>query len=183
MENRYEKRRAYEFCDRIEKENLNLTLNCFFKVTEADTELFKRLKSVGLTWLTYGIESGNQTVLDKVDKNITIDQIKKAIRLAKEAGLKTECDFMIGNIGETEETLNDSLVLAREARGTLNLFQYAVPFPGTKFYEEYEKYGKIISKNFDEFNPRNVVFVPDGLTKEKMEEAFLKSREVFYYGD
>jgi len=163
------KKRVFEFCDLIEKLNVPLQMNFLTGVKCADLEMLKRMRDVGFSLVGFGIECGNTDLLKKISKNISIEDIKMAISNAKQAGLKTECLFMIGNIGETEQSIKDSIELSKQLQSFSSYFQFAVPYPGSRFHEDYTQYGTILNENFDEFNPRKVVFIPDGLTKEKME--------------
>jgi len=161
--------RVFEFCDMVETNRIRLNMNFLTSVNNTDLDLLKRMKSVGFSIVGLGIESGSERILKNVSKGIGIDKIKQAVANVKTAGIRVQCLFMIGNIGETEESIQDSIVLSRELQCYSAYFQFAVPYPGTRFYKDYKNHGDIITNNFDEFNPRKVVFVPKGLTKEKME--------------
>ncbi len=165
------KKRVYDFCDRLEQEGLKLKLNCYFKAPEADLDLFKRMVSVGFTWVSIGIESGNQRVLDIIDKDITLEDSRTAVRLAKQAGLFVEGLYMLGHMGETAETLKDTYTFSRELNATKSIFFYATPFPGTRFYKEYKQHGTLISDNFDEYTSWMPVFIPKGLSKDSLKDC------------
>jgi len=77
---------------------------------------------------------------------------------------------MIGNIGETENSIKDSIELSLQLQSFSSYFHFADPYPSSQFYDDYDKYGIIVTDNLDEFNPRNVVFVSSELTKETMEK-------------
>ena len=64
----------------------------------------------------YGIESGNETMLQNMNKEYTLDNVRKTIKIAKEAGIKTICSFIVGFPGETAETLKDSLRFINEIK-------------------------------------------------------------------
>ena len=161
--------RVLEFCDRIEEEGIKLSMDFLTSARNTNPNVFSRMRSVGFSLVAFGVESGSKELLSKVGKNSTIEDVKTAVDNARKAGLKTQCLFMIGNIGETEKSIQESIELSRTLQGTYSYFQYAVPYPGTRFYREYREHGEVLTNDFDQYNPRKVVFVPKGLTREKME--------------
>ena len=95
----------------------------------------KKMRRAGIRWICFGVESGNQIVLDRMQKNITIKQIKEAYWKANAADLFIAGNFMIGHLGETWETAMDTINLACELRQDYASFAIAIPFPGTELYQ------------------------------------------------
>lgn len=172
------KKRVLDFCDRIEENGFELNMSCLTHVRNADYELFRRMKEVGFSLVSFGIESGNDRILQMINKGSTCDDARKAIMLAKEAGLDTGCLFMVGNIGENESTIFDSINFAREINPpnsnseryvAYNWFQFATPFPGSRFYEIADQYGRVLSRDWSEYVPHErPVFVPKELDSDTM---------------
>lgn len=171
------KERVLEFCDKIEENRFKLNMTGLTNVKNADYEMFKKMKEVGFSIIAFGIESGNDEILKMINKGITIDDARKAIALAKKAGLDTECLFMIGNIGENKNTIMDSINFAKELnpvgsnsnKNTVyNYFQFATPFPGSEFFEIWKQYGCLMTENWDEYHHQKPVFVPKGLDENVM---------------
>lgn len=94
----------------------------------------KKMREAGVRWICFGVESGNQEILNRMFKRITITQIKKAYRLSREAGLFISGNFMIGHLGETRETAMDTIRLACELDQEYASFAIAIPLPGTELY-------------------------------------------------
>ena len=90
----------------------------------------------------------------------------RAVTIAHQSGLLTELLFMAGNMGETEKSLNDSLQFAKELNGYKTYFQLATPFPGSKFYNDAEKYGKIVDRDWENYNHKVCKYIPNGLTED-----------------
>jgi radical SAM superfamily enzyme YgiQ (UPF0313 family) len=108
-----------------------------------DLDLLKLAKRAGVTEIFYGVESGNQEMLNTMKKGTRIADIERAFRLTRKAGIKTTASFMIGNVGETQETVKDSINLMKKIKPTYASFGMAIPFPGTVFREELEKRGHL----------------------------------------
>ncbi len=181
-----QKKRVFEFCDQIEENNFKLNMTCLTNVRNTDYEMFKRMKSVGFSIVAFGVESGNNKILKLINKGITKNDVRKAVSMAKRAGLSTELLFMIGNIGENKKTILNSIEFAKELNPprsnfqrllhpiTYNYFQFATPFVGSKFYTIAQEYGTVLTKNWDRYHHAEPTFIPKDLDKETM----IKLRDV-----
>ncbi len=79
------------------------------RVDSANRELYKKMARAGVKFISFGIESGNQRILDYYQKRITIAQIRKAVDLANEMGIITWGNFIFGAPVETKEQLEETL--------------------------------------------------------------------------
>jgi radical SAM superfamily enzyme YgiQ (UPF0313 family) len=82
------------------------------RVDKANRNTYKKMKKAGVKLLTFGIESGNQDVLNFYDKRITLDQIRKAVNLADEMNFTTIANFMFGAPIETENHIKNTFKFA-----------------------------------------------------------------------
>jgi radical SAM superfamily enzyme YgiQ (UPF0313 family) len=131
------KGRAYEICDEIEKRGLiNLQLSCpnGLRGDKVDRNLLHRMKEVGFTHVAFGVEAGNNKILNTLKKGETIEQIDQAIRDSCDLGYHVDLFFLIGSPGETWRDIEDSFRLA--SRYPVNARFYSlIPFPGTELYD------------------------------------------------
>ncbi len=171
----------FKVCDEIIKRELNkkLVFKTSFRVNRhlVDSELLQKAKTAGFWMVFYGVESGNQKVLDIVKKGTTIEEIKRAFLLTHKAGMKTIAAFMIGNVGDTVETVNDSIELAKELKSEVSGFSPATPLPGTKFYEIAKKKGWITCNDFSKWSQSMAVCRNDTLTAEQITQLRDKAYE------
>lgn len=123
----------------IKKEGLNIRWQCLARVNNAKLSVFKHMKESGCYKVHFGIESGDQNILNKVKKGITLDQVRNAARICKEAGIKTKGYFMIGMPGDTVETMKNTLNFARELEMDDTMFSVTTPFPGTELWNTIDK--------------------------------------------
>lgn len=162
--------------------NKKVTWSCSTRVNDVSPELFKLMQKAGCYYVFFGLESGDDTILRNIKKKITTDQIGKAIQWAKEAGLICVGSFIIGLPGETEETVNRNIELARELDLYSITFPIAVPFPRTELREMAEKheYGlRILSNNWDDYGKQYPgVMESDDLSIEKRRELQKKGYEL-----
>jgi radical SAM superfamily enzyme YgiQ (UPF0313 family) len=105
------------------------------RVNYADLEVFKKMKQAGCVSLCFGIESGNQEILNTVRKDFKLEQALQAIKITKQAGLKTVAFFILGHPFETKRTIRDTINFASRLNPEGICFGQMIPYPGTKIYE------------------------------------------------
>lgn len=132
----FDRKRVVDLCERMKEEDLGIKWYCNTRAQLVDPELLRLMRSAGCRGVSFGIESGSQRILDSVEKRITVEQGRNAIQWAKEARLKTFCSFILGLPGEDWSTVQDTLDFVREALPTSAQFNVAVPYPGTKLYDQ-----------------------------------------------
>ncbi|OGZ32591.1 MAG: hypothetical protein A3I88_02575 [Candidatus Portnoybacteria bacterium RIFCSPLOWO2_12_FULL_39_9] len=129
------KKRTIEFCQEVKKRDLDIVWVCMCRVDYLDEETLREMKSAGCRKIMFGFESGSQMILDIMKKRVALDKAEEAVKLVKKAGIKTAGNFMLGNIGETEETIRETINLAKKLNCDTMAFFVASPYPGTEFYE------------------------------------------------
>ena len=147
-----DKKKTHKIMDLLIEKKLDLDIWISgVRITDADEALFKKMKKAGVKSLEFGIESGNQEVLDYYNKKITLEQVEKSVKLSKKIGFFTVGNFILGAPIETDKHINDSISFAKK----LNLdfaFFYGFNFlKGSEIWEEAYKQGKI---------KENEMFVP-----------------------
>lgn len=90
----------------------------------------------GVWNIFYGIESGCQAMLDRMHKGITVDEIKRAIRMTHEAKIQSQCSFIVGMPGESMATICETRELIHEINATRYGWSHACPFPNTELDKE-----------------------------------------------
>jgi len=134
-----QRQRVHEICDRLMAEGLShvpwIMINGI-RANLADRDLLAHMKAAGCKRTAFGVESGNQAILDSIDKHLTLDQVRAAFQAAREVGLETIGFFIIGLPGETEETMEDTIRFAIELDPLVATFSMLTPFPGTRVYQD-----------------------------------------------
>ncbi|WP_033164063.1 B12-binding domain-containing radical SAM protein [Clostridium sp. KNHs205] len=149
--------RLDKMLDLLEKNKLDITWKAESRVDvlSKNPYILKKMKRLGCTGLQFGIESGSQEVLDKLKKNITLEQIYKAILYAKEADIPVTCTLLIGHPFETLETMFETYEFAKKIidLGASTGISVVCPYPGTEIRKKHEYYNvKIKETRFINYN-------------------------------
>ena len=129
--------RLIEFCNGIHERHLNrVRWVCSSTVRRMEYDTAKMMKDAGCSMVMMGVESGSPEILAALNKRIKIDEIINAFDVTRRAGLRRCACFMIGAPGETTETVQASIQLARRIRPDRVSLNIVTPYPGTPFYEE-----------------------------------------------
>lgn len=126
---------AIELCRLIAEKGLEINWGCTSRVNMIDKEILYWLKKAGCWVISLGIESGNRELLLKSKKGISLEQAKEAVKLCKEADIRTFLYFMIGLPWETKTTVRETIDFAKELNADFYEVHTAYPFPGTEFYK------------------------------------------------
>lgn len=168
------------FCQAIQQKGLKIGWTCNSRVDTVDQPLLEAMASAGCWMISYGIESGNQAVLDQAKKKTTIDQSRNAVKMAKQAEIKVAAHFVLGLPGESEKTLKETIDFALSLDVELAQFYCATPFPGSSLYELARSQGWIEDRNFEEFRQDNAVMNMPGLTPAMVNHYRKKAFRRFY---
>ncbi len=97
--------------------------------------LARLMKQAGFEFISLGVESGDQEVLNNAKKNITLMQVREAVSIARKAGLKISLKFIIGLPGDTFRTVRKTIKLATELNPEVFSTASIVAYPGSKIYQ------------------------------------------------
>lgn len=125
-----------EICKRLQEAKLNLTWTCNSRVDYVDKEMLQEMAKAGCMLIAWGIESASETVLKRAHKGYRLEQAGQALTWAKEAGIMRWGYFIIGLPGETVESIQQTIQLAKKLPLDIALFHVAAPYPGTPFFFE-----------------------------------------------
>ena len=116
--------------------NFGFTWSCLSRVDVVDRDLLAMMKQAGCDLVEFGVESGTQAILDRYEKGVTIEQIRRAFGWARELDLTTLATFVLGLPGETQESMEQTLQLALEREPTYCSFNAASPRMATDLRHE-----------------------------------------------
>lgn len=179
-------KRIMQFLKELKERDLDIPWTCEARADLVTGELLREMKKAGCYMIAYGIESGNQTILNNLRKKITIEQVRYAIEATRKAGIQSVGYFMLGSPRETPEAIHQTIDFAKSLNIDFAQFSVTVPFPGTDLYDLYLNSG---SKNikWDDFIYASLksssvpVFETKSLSKEDLREWNAKAYREFYF--
>jgi radical SAM superfamily enzyme YgiQ (UPF0313 family) len=163
------RRHVYAICDEIGRRGLKFKMYIFARVDTVDAPLLKKLKEAGCAMICFGLESGNQKVLDLANKRTTLEKARKAMQLSKDAGISPLGSFILGLPGETRETMEETISFA-QSLSIPHGFHLLSPFPGTAIRERAAEYGiKILTDDWSLYDADHAVTETDALSAAEVE--------------
>lgn len=130
----YDREWTMHFCEKIIKSGLKFTWSANTRADTADEKMAKLMYKAGCRLVSIGSESGSQFILDKIGKNITINDIRNTVKAFKKANIKIYNYFVLGLPWEDEQTANATIKFAIELDTDFVSFYTATPLPGTRYY-------------------------------------------------
>jgi radical SAM superfamily enzyme YgiQ (UPF0313 family) len=172
--------RAEKVCDRIVKEGLDISWTCSSRVNTINKRLAEKLNRAGCHTVYFGIESGSQEILDRIGKGINLNQSRKAVKIARHAGLNSLGSFIIGLPGETGRSIRNTIGFAKRLGLTFAQFTTATPYPGTKLYSWAKRKGLLQTARWSDFTTLNPVMSIPGLNLNQLKRALIRAYLNFY---
>ena len=165
-----------DFSQALLRERIKIGWCASARVNLVDRDLLNLMRRAGCEVLSYGFESGSQRILDGMKKGVKIEQSESAISITRKAGIKPFGSLMIGMLGETRETIKETIDFIKRTDLSLHKFFYTTPYPGTELYEIAKKMGKITvneddyMSRFGEMYNRMIVNLTD-MTDDELKNA------------
>lgn len=144
------KSHVMDICDEILKRGLKIKWYARARVNTVDEEMIKKMKEAGCVRISFGVESGSPRMLKVIKKNITVDQVRKAVKLSSDAGMIVSLNFIVNLPTNTWEDLKMSADLMKELNKYPNTscsYGFALMYPGTEM-ETFAKENGILPKDF-----------------------------------
>ncbi len=131
-----QRERTEKFCRLLLDRKLKITWACETRVDTLDRDLVDLMHRAGLGALYFGVESGSQDVLNRLKKNITLEQTRATFRWCQEFGVKTAASVIVGVPGETPQDLQQTLGLVNDLKPTVTWFNVFVGIPQSPLYHQ-----------------------------------------------
>lgn len=171
-----------KLCAMMIEEKLNLNWACNSRVDTIDEDTLKLMKEAGCWMIAYGFESGSEKILKNCEKMATVEQGKKMAWLTNKIGIKIYGYFIIGLIGETKETIEETINFSKKLPITFAIFHVASPYPGTKFYNQVVENGWLANKKWEDINQGGTSPINyEQLSGEEILKGIKRAYRAFYF--
>jgi radical SAM superfamily enzyme YgiQ (UPF0313 family) len=164
------RKRVMSFCALLEKELPDVKWYCNGRVNLMDEEMIQAMADCGCVGIAYGIESGNQAILDSVHKQITLEQVERVTALTKKYGIHVTGYWMIGILGDTKETIRETLAFAEKLDLDFNGFGITSPIPGTEMYQKAMDKGLVGNDRLSDWSFSAWVNLTEDCTTKELEQ-------------
>jgi len=179
---------GFDFCDELTNRGLNKRIKWVIesRVDILNNQLCSRMKEAGLSIIAFGFESGNKKILNKINKRITLNDSKVIMNSAREAKLNTFGYFILGLPGEDQSSCRQTIDFALKLDCDLAKFSIATPYPGSKFFEDYQDMlmNRSSSDGFSAWHdsslPGKPVFIPQGISADELIGLQKEAMRKFY---
>src|SRR5881394_1793553 len=151
---------------------LGLTWSCNSRAN-VNYDTIKLMKDCGLRLFLVGYESGNQDILNRIKKGITVDEAKKFTQACKDIGVIIHGTFILGLPVETKATIEETIRYAMELDVFSIQVSLAAPYPGTELYEMARQNGWFAKKD------KTDIIHEDGIQQSTLEYPGLSKEEIF----
>lgn len=181
-----DKNRVIEVCELLKKGNFeSIELNCNngLRADHVNFEVLKQMKDSGFKYIAFGVEAGNNRILNNINKGETIEVIEDGIKTAIDLGYKVTLFFLVGSPGETMEDLNDSINLALKYPVFDVRFYNLIPFPKSRLYDWVKENNFFVVDSEDYLNDSSqwdyqAVFETPDMDRMQRKQALKTVREV-----
>lgn len=177
------KKRVFEIRDELKRRKIKLRF-AFPNGVRADfisNDVLIALKDMGTYSLAIGVESGSQEVLNFANKNIKLSKIKEVFSMLKKLKFETWAFFMFGLPMENEETVRQTIKLAKELDPDVAKFHIFKPFPGSELFSYMKDQGLIDDLNYDNYGLHNdLVHHLDGFSGNEILKWQKRAYREFY---
>ncbi|MGI8906839.1 MAG: B12-binding domain-containing radical SAM protein [Candidatus Sumerlaeaceae bacterium] len=162
------KKWVVELCQKIVDRGLQINWASNSRVDCINREMLDWMKKAGCWIVAFGVESGNEKTLELIKKKATVDQAREAVRLCREAGVKSSVYLLMGLPWDTPETLEDNVQFAKEIQPDFVEIFYTYPFPGTELHKIALEKGLIVPGEIPQEAYANPAMGGMYMTKEEL---------------
>ena len=173
---------ARELFTALKPFNLNWSCQGSINVSQ-DPDLLALMKEAGCGAILVGLESISSRNLEAMGKNVNLrHDYLNAIKTIQSFGIMVHGSFILGYDFDTTESFDELIDFINEAELLMPLINILTPLPGTRLYNRFEDEGRLLHKNWDDYDGQTVVYTPQGMTPEQLQDGFRKVvREVYSF--
>jgi radical SAM superfamily enzyme YgiQ (UPF0313 family) len=167
------KDRMLKFCREVKNKGLEKTPWAIMARADLmDREILEGMKSSGLAAVKYGVESCVQGLVEGYEKKMNLLKTAETIKITRDLGIKMHLTFCFGGPGETKESIQRTIDFALRQDPDSVQFSILTPFPGTRIFEDLDKKGRILTKDWSMYDGHfNCVFKPEILNAGDLVQA------------
>ena len=170
------------FCGEMIRRKLHrkVRIDCNMRFGRLEYADYRLMRRAGFRLVLFGVESANQSTLDRFAKALKVEDVEKGAAWASKAGLDVHLTFMFGHAWEGPAEIANTVRLARKllANGHAATLQctLTIPYPGTPLFRELKESGGLSTLDWDEYDQRTAVAITPFASEAEIKAAI---REVY----
>jgi radical SAM superfamily enzyme YgiQ (UPF0313 family) len=172
--------RVRELCSLLIKEKIDITWSCFARVDTVEPALLKLMKEAGCHQIMYGFESSDENILKAMKKRINPRSNENVVRWTREAGIDVRGAFMLGNPGETEETMAGTIEYAKTLGIQIAIFNITTPYPGTAMFNWALEEGFLKHREWSFYDLAHPILELPSVSSSIVQKYYYKAYIAFY---
>jgi len=174
------RKRVDQLCTLLTANKTDISWSCFARVDTVTPEILRIMKKAGCHQICYGFESADEGVLQNINKRISEKNVWNAATWTREAGIDIRGAFMLGNPGETEESIGKTIDYSRDLGIQFSTFNIATPFPGTAMFAWAQKEGVLGHENWDLYDLAHPVLELPTVSTAVVQDCYYRAYREFY---
>jgi len=174
------KRRIQEFCEAMIARKVGVSWACFMRAELTDEATARLMRKAGCYLVDFGIESGDEEILQTMNKRVQLQRTLDAAMTFRGAGVQLKCGFLFGYPGETRASLLRTIDLAVRLAPDVAVFNLATPYPGTEMMRECEEAGLLLSRDWDDYDQAHALIALPDLSPDELVGLYNQAYRRFY---
>lgn len=174
------KKEVFRFCELLEEKKLDISWSCFTRADLVNKKLLLAMKRAGCHLILFGVETADEQIMKNIRKNLSLDKVVKNVRFAHRIGIDTRASFMLGNQGETVETVKKTIKFALKLKPRQVQFNIATAYPGTELYLWAKENGYLVDEDKYDYNMSDVNLSLPTISPERLRFYYNYAHRKFY---
>ena len=172
--------RVLALCDLLVKERLDISWSCMSRIDFVNERMLRAMKKAGCHQICYGIESGDEAVLNNIKKPLSLKRAEEVCAFTRSAGITLRLSFMLGNPGETESSMEKTIRLAIRLDPDIVQFNITTPYPGSAMFVWAKQLGYLNTFNWQDYDLSHMVMDLPTVDRATVEKYYSRAYKKFY---
>ncbi len=174
------RRNVETFCRLMIQRKVPVSWSAYARADCFNASLARLMKQAGCHQVLLGVETGDEEIARRLGKTIPLEKTRDVVRIARAEGLDVRASFIVGNAGETPETLARSLAFSLELDPDLVQWNINTPYPGTRLYEWAKREGRLTTEEWGEYDLSRLLIRLEGLSEQEVFQFERRATRRFY---
>jgi len=171
-----------DLCFEIKKQKLQIEWGIETRLDLLNEEIISKMQAVGLVSINCGIETPNEKIAKANKRKLVAHQYQEnIINFCNKRKINITAFFILGLETDTIETINQTISYALSLNIDLARFSVSTPYPGTRFFDDLKKNGKLLTEDYEQYSQFRLVYKHDHLSPEDVRILIGKAYQKFYF--